>query len=195
MRRSLRLLLTGMVLMTGCAEPAPGAGPPGEWSTAGCAVRRPASAAADALAAAMTRIEEGGRAHHRESWAGLEVDEPAVRAIVYRVPSAAFDDFVRQAAQDACVVVRDAAYSLAELTALHQRIVADLPHWQALGIRIATVGARNDGAGVEVGTQDPVAARAALPERYAGAPVIVVQQGPVLPLPATGPARAPRTGG
>jgi hypothetical protein len=192
----LLCLLLGLSVMTGCADPAPAAEPPtGEWSTAGCAVRRPAAAAAAALSTAMTRIDEGGRGTFPDSYAGLEVDEPAARAIVYRVPSRAFDDFVRQAAQDACVVIRDAAHSHAALTALHQRIVADLGHWQARGIRISTVGARHDGNGVEVGTQDPVAAGAALPQHYPGEPVIIVAQAPVRPLRNAGPGRTPEAGG
>ena len=43
--------------------------------------------------------------------------------------------------------------SLAELTEWHDRIVADLPAWQADGVRISTVSARHDGVGVEIGTE------------------------------------------
>jgi hypothetical protein len=148
------------------------------------------------LDAAMARIERGGRAGHADSYAGLEVDQAGVRAIVYRVPSAAFDEFVRLAAEDACVVVRDAAHGLAELTAWHDRIVADLGAWQAGGIRISTVGARHDGTGVEVGTPDVAGTRSALVARYgAPAPLIFLEQGPVTPLPRTGVPTTPPQGG
>jgi hypothetical protein len=84
------------------------------------------------------------------------------------------------------------------LTALQERITADLRLWAERGVRINTVGARHDGSGVEVGTEDVAAARRDLPGRYgADAPIIVVEQGPVVPLtaadspgprPAGGPA-------
>lgn len=57
------------------------------------------------------------------------------------------------------------------------------------------MGARHDGTGVDVGTQDLPEARSTFPERYGDAPVILVQQGPVRPMRATGPARAPSPGG
>jgi hypothetical protein len=148
------------------------------------------------LEAAMARIEAGGRERFADSYAGLEVDQAGVRAIVYRVPSADFDDFVRLSAEDACVVVRDAAHALGELRAWQDRVVADLPRWSERGVRVSTVGARHDGAGVEIGTPDVELARRELPGHYGGeAPLIVVEQGPVTPLPSTGRAPAPRPGG
>jgi hypothetical protein len=66
------------------------------------------------LQAAMARIEQAGRTDHADSYAGLEVDQEQVRAIVYRVPSATFDDFIRLAAENTCVTVRDAAHAAAE---------------------------------------------------------------------------------
>jgi hypothetical protein len=149
-----------------------------------------------ALDAAMARIERGGRADFADSYAGLEVDQAGVRAVVYRVPSAAFDEFVRRAAEDTCVVVRDAAHGLTELTEWHDRVVADLGVWQARGIRISTVGARHDGAGVEVGTPDVAGARSALTAHYgAPAPLIFLEQGPVTPLPRIGIPTTPPQGG
>ena len=138
-----------------------------------------------ALDAAIARIEEGGRARFPQSYAGLEVDQRQVRAIVYRVASAAFDDFIRTTAADACIVVRDAAHSSADLAEWHDRIVGDLGGWGERGLRISSVGARHDGAGVEIGTGDVAAARRELPARYGpDAPLIFVEQGPVTPLPS-----------
>ncbi len=132
------------------------------------------------LAEVMNRIDRTGRTQHADSYAGLEVDEERAQAIVYRVPSASFDAFVRQAAGTAPVVVRDAPHSHAELAALQERIAEDLPYWQANGVRIFTVGARHDGACVEVGTEDVDLARSVIPQRYGDdAPVNCVLQEPV----------------
>ena len=211
------LLLCAALVTAACGDPGRAAdarreSPTGEWRTAGCEFSRTpqtmSMGGADvpvtppSLAAAMARIDDGGRNRHNGSYAGLEVDQRLVRAIVYRVPSAEFDDFVRISAEDTCVVVRDAAHSIAELAGWQDRITADLAAWTAQGIRIASVGARHDGAGVEVGTQDVDLARQELPARYgAGAPLIFVEQGPITPLtsppapPPSGPPVAPPPGG
>ncbi|GID96833.1 hypothetical protein ACFQFC_26745 [Amorphoplanes digitatis] len=194
-RYRLRLLLLGVVLMTSaCDEPAlPMPGLTGGWTTAGCEFSRPAEtvnvggrilpATPAPLAAAIARIDAGGRADHAASYAGLEVDQQHVRAIVYRVPSAEFDDFIRFSAENTCVVVRDAVHSLTELTAWHDRIVADLAAWTAAGVHISSVVARHDGTAVEIGTPDVDLARIELPRGYGrAAPLTFVEQGPVLPM-------------
>jgi hypothetical protein len=203
--RVVRLLLAGALVMTapGCAsdddtDPAQPAGPTGGWRTAGCEFSRPPRfttvgsrrlpATPPRLAAAMERIDRGGRERFAESFAGLEVDQAKVRAIVYRVPSEAFDAFIRNTAEDSCIVVRDAAHGVAELTEWHDRVVTDLPYWSAQGIRIATVGSRHDGAGVEIGTLDLEATRRAFHARYgAGAPLVLVEEGPLRPLRTESP--------
>jgi hypothetical protein len=207
-RYRLCCLLLGAVLVTSsCGEPeVPELGLTGGWTTAGCEFSRepetvtvgsrvlPATPAA--LEAAMARIDAGGRADHAGSYAGLEVDQQRVRAIVYRVPSAAFDDFIRRSAEDTCIVVRDTEHSLAELTEWNDRIVADIPAWQTYGVRISSVGARHDGAGVEIGTPDVDRARSELPRRYGRtAPLIFVEQGQVIPLAEPGVPTAPQPGG
>ena len=177
--------------MTGAPSPDPG--PTSSWSTPGCEFTRVPQTmqmggsrlpvTPPELDAAMARIDGGGRADFADSYAGLEVDQQEVRAIVYRVPSAAFDDFVRQNAQDTCVTVREAKHSVSELTTWQNRIVGDLASWSAQGIQINTVGARHDGAGVEIGAQDPRKAKHQLLSRYGqSAPLIFVDQGPVQPL-------------
>jgi hypothetical protein len=198
------LALSAAVLVTGaCAEPpeVPEVGLTGGWETAGCEFSpseptTPALATPPSLSSAMSRIELGGRADYPASYAGLEVDEARVRAVVYRVPSAEFDDFIRINAQDACVVVRDSLHALRELTQWHDRVVADLGRWSAKGIRIVTVGARNDGFGVEIGSRDVERARTELPAYYGEeAPLIFIQRGPVIPLAQQGPVQGPRAGG
>jgi hypothetical protein len=198
--RVVRLLLAGALVMTapGCASddgtgPSQPTGPTGGWRTAACEFNRPPHfttlgtrrlpATPPRLAAAMERIDRGGRERFADSYAGLEVDQAKVRAIVYRVPSEAFDAFIRAGAEDNCIVVRDAAHAVAELTEWHDRVVADLPYWSAQGIRIATVGSRHDGAGVEIGTLDLEATRRGFRSRYGDeAPLVLVEEGPVRPL-------------
>jgi hypothetical protein len=207
-RCRLGWLLLGAVLMTSaCGEPeTPERGLTGGWITAGCEfVRTPETvtvggrtlpATPAALQAAMARIDARGRADHAASYAGLEVDQQRVRAVVYRVPSAEFDDFIRLSAENTCIVVRDAEHSLAELTAWNDRIVADLDAWQEHGVRISTVVARHDGVGVEVGTRDVERARIELPRRYgSSAPLVFVEQGEVIPLAEPGVPTAPQPGG
>jgi hypothetical protein len=207
--RSGPLLAAAVLLVTGaCGEPpeAPRAGLTGGWRTAGCEFTRQAvtmtvagrtlPATPPALDAAMARIDRGGRADHPHSYAGLEVDQRRVRAVVYRVPDAEFDDFIRLSAEDTCVVVRDCLHGLQELTGWHDRVVADLGLWAERGVRIVSVGARHDGFGVEVGTRDVDRARRELPVRYGEqAPLIFVEQGPVTPLASSGPPQVPQPGG
>ncbi|SDT76134.1 hypothetical protein [Actinoplanes derwentensis] len=197
--RVVRLLLAGALVMTApaCGEgegvPADQTGPTGGWRTVGCEFSRPAQfmtaggrrmpTTPSRLAAAMERIDRGGRERFADSFAGLEVDQAKVQAVVYRVPSGDFDDFIRASADDACVVVRDAAHPVSELTVWHDRVVADLPYWTAQGLRITTVGGRHDGSGVAVGTSDLERTRQELLARYGEhAPLIFVAEGPVRPL-------------
>ncbi|GIF06149.1 hypothetical protein [Actinoplanes siamensis] len=195
-----RLLLAGLLMIGGCGEPVDAGGPartgaPGGWRTAGCEFGRAAEFAERGglrmpvtpapLSAAMERVEQAGRLRFPRVYAGIEVDQKQVRAIVYRVPgdSSEFDDFLRRTAENNCFVVRDAAHAVAELGAWHDRVVADLSFWTVRGVRIVTVGSRHDGAGVEIGTRDLDRARGEMPAHYgAEAPLIFVEQGPVTPL-------------
>jgi hypothetical protein len=193
-------VLLGLVLVTGgCGDPTAGAPGPagltGGWSTAGCEMSREPHATTigdltmpatpPELATAIERIERGGRSSFAESYAGLEVDQLAVHAVVYRVPSAAFDDFIRQSAANACIVVRDAEHSAAELRTWQEQVEADLDAWAARGVRIITVTSRHDGSGVELGVRDVAAAREPVITRYgANAPLILVEQGEVRPMPS-----------
>jgi hypothetical protein len=210
-RPRIALLLGATLVTAACGgDPSAAARPErtgltGGWSTAGCELHRepmtmtaggrPMPITPPRLDAAMARIDSGGRAAYAHSYAGIEVDQEQVRAIVYRVPSAKFDKFIRNSAEDTCIEVLDAPHGLTELTAWHDRIVADLPMWAARGVRIFTVGARHDGTGVEIGTPDVELARHEFPTVYGqDVPVVVVERGPVSPLaPSTRP-QGPRPG-
>ena len=199
MRHRIALLLLGTTFMAAaCGEASQAARPEptgltGGWRTAGCEFHRDAltvtvngqtmPSTPPNLEAAMARIDTGGRDRYAVSYAGIELDQEHVRAVVYRVPSAAFDKYIRNNAEDTCIEVRDAPHALAELTALHDRVVADLSMWEERGIRISTVGPRHDGVGVEIGTEDVERARQQMPVVYGvQAPLIFVRQGPVMPL-------------
>ncbi|MEV4344142.1 hypothetical protein AB0J83_06660 [Actinoplanes sp. NPDC049596] len=191
--------LGAILVIGGCGDqpaepPADRPGLTGGWSTAGCEFhRRPEQVAVSGLLmpatpakleAAMDRIDRGGRGEFADSYAGLEVDQELVRAIVYRVPSAAFDQFIRRAAEDSCIVVRDADHSATDLAFWHDRVLADIQFWTHRGIRLVSIGARHDGAGIEIGTRDLERARLELPARYgARAPLLFVEEGPIRPLP------------
>ncbi|SNY05520.1 hypothetical protein [Paractinoplanes atraurantiacus] len=198
----------GAILVTaGCGDqpeeqPAAGPGLTGGWSTAGCEFGRRAEhmpvagllmpATPAELSAAMDRVDRGGRTEFADSYAGIEVDQERVRAIVYRVPSAAFDQFIRRAAENACIVVRDADHSATDLAFWHDRVLADIQFWTHRGIRLVSIGARHDGTGIEIGTRDLDRARLELPARYgARAPLLFMEEGPIHPLP--NPTATPHT--
>ncbi|WP_285472608.1 hypothetical protein [Actinoplanes sp. NBRC 101535] len=203
---TLTLSATGCTGIGSAGRPDQG-GPLGGWRTAGCEFRRapqytvvggirlPTTPAR--LGATVDRIDKGGRERFGASFAGVEVDEMRVRAILYRVPSAGFDDFVRTNAEDSCIVVRDAAHGVGELGHWNDRVVADLAYWSDRGVRIVTVGSRNDGAGVEIGTHDLARARRELPARYGrSAPLVFVAENPDgHATPAGDRAAIPETGG
>src|SRR5918998_5396945 len=123
------------------------------WTSAGCDFSRPPATATvggvtmpvtpPELDAAMAEIDRVGRESYPDSYAGLEVDQEQVRAIVYRVPSDAFDEVLRQAGQAACIEVRDAAHPLRTLNEWHDRVVADLDKLPSAGVHVVSVGARH----------------------------------------------------
>jgi hypothetical protein len=198
-------LVLGLVLVTaGCGDSDPHPAEP-SWSTVGCgSPRMPEHVTVSGvdvpvtpprLESVMNAVEQAGRTRFPESFAGLEVDQEQVRALIYRVPSAAFDDVIRASSDGACLVVHDAVHSAADLAVWHDRVLADLPYWTDHGVRIVSVGARHDGSGVEIGVLDPAKARADLIARYgAQAPLIFEAADPVRPLPAQTSRVAPPPG-
>ncbi|GAB7041898.1 MULTISPECIES: hypothetical protein [Catenuloplanes] len=164
-----------------------------QWRTEGCGARR-APERVEAVTGAMlvtpadlatvlARVESVGRSQFPESFAGLEVDQAAVLGVVYRVPSADFDAFLRAEGTTVCLEVRDARHDLRTLLTLQERVVADLGHWRAAGIEIGVVGCRHDGTGVEVSTQQVAQAEDQLPRRYGReVPIFVRDEAPPRPL-------------
>src|SRR3954447_7974768 len=109
--------------LTGEGSRAGGAGARAPGHMTGGGVAMPVTPAK--LDSVIDRIDATGKSEFAASFAGIEVDQECVGAIVYRVPSAAFEDFVRKAAEDACLVVRDADHSTKGLAVWHDRLLAD----------------------------------------------------------------------
>ncbi|MBY8874276.1 hypothetical protein K7640_20815 [Micromonospora sp. PLK6-60] len=157
----------------GCATPP---SPPESVVTAG-ATMYPES---DELSEALGSIQQAGESTFRDVFAGLETVPEQGYVIVYRLPSARFDAYVRDVAAGQCVLLRDAAHSAAELSALQDRITDDMDYWRTRGVDVNAVGPRHDGSGVVVSTLAVARARAELPKRYGTAiPIIIEQGGPV----------------
>jgi hypothetical protein len=163
-----------------------------EWRSAGCATpRSPVVMHTAGIDMPLTdqrtqdlatKVTQAGEGQFAAVYAGLELTPDQLRLIVYRKPSAEFDAYLRTAAGDGCLMVRDAPHSQAELLALVHRISDDFGYWRKRGIAINSVGPNHDGTGVEVGTQNITAAQVELPMRYGMAvPIKVVEQGPIVP--------------
>jgi hypothetical protein len=132
----------------------------------------------------LTQIQERGEVEYADSFAGVEVVPDKGYAIVYRVPSAPFDQMVRTIAGRECVQLRDAVYTAKTLRALADRIGADVEYWKAQGITITSVGPLHDGSAVEVGVDAASLERAKveLPKRYGPTPPMkIVDRGQAIP--------------
>jgi hypothetical protein len=170
MRRGAVLagLLALVVGVSGCAAAnggqSPGAPPP--------------SADIDRTTQAAMRVEGLCQDRFPDRYAGLEL-RPGV-IVVYRKPSPQLDDAVRALVPGFEVSFRDAPYSQRELQPLRDRITADIDYWKGRGITVSTVGVKNDGTAVVVGTAQVDLAKRELPARYGNAPpVLVVERGPI----------------
>lgn len=120
---------------------------------------------------AATTVDQWARERFPGNYAGIEIEDSRVE--VYRTPSAAFDDGLRRLDLRAEAVPRDAPYSARELQALADRVTSDIGYWQGRGIEISSVGARQDGTAVEVGTPEPEKLGPLLAGRYGSAPPAV----------------------
>ncbi|MBB5868139.1 hypothetical protein F4553_001518 [Allocatelliglobosispora scoriae] len=178
MKRGLVAVALMAVAMTaGCAGQGSDEAGPGGIETPGCSQQGPAPepiVTADATMFGTTQnmsdllevLRVQGEGRFADSFAGLEVIPERNRGVVYRVPSAAFDTFIAQAAGRQCMEIRDAPHTNAELKALHQRIMDDSEYWQQHGVHINMSGPKHDGTAVTIGTDDPAAAEPKLRQRY-----------------------------
>ncbi|WP_155370543.1 hypothetical protein [Catellatospora vulcania] len=195
---STRITATAAALLlaatlSACAGQQVGVGSPPTLDgpgTPGCGLPRPTPSAIETAGAtmwptsvtldeALGRIMQAGEGRFGKQFAGTEVVPEKGYAIVYRVPSAEFDEFVTQQAGDECIYLRDAAFDQATLRALADRVIDDAAHWRKQGITINMTGAAHDGSGITVGVAkaDLERARAELPERYGTQiPIIIEEQ-------------------
>ncbi|MDI1462464.1 hypothetical protein QEZ54_15945 [Catellatospora sp. KI3] len=187
-----------IALLAGCAgqekDAAEAAAPPQfpAARTAGCDTDRPlpspietagtimygSDAELDSVLGVVQREAEGGR--FADVYGGIEVVPEKGEAIIYRVPSADFDAYVRSVAGQECIHLRDAAFSQAALLKLTNRISDDNKYWRGQGIEINVTGPLPDSSGVRVGvTKVDPKVQQRLVERYgAQIPITVVQEGP-----------------
>lgn len=147
-------------------------------SGAGSSAQEPVPAVPEAdVHDAAGKVEQLGRERFPERYAGLEISDG--RIVVYRKPSAEFDAALGGLG---AVEPRDAPYSAEELQTLADRIAADIGYWQDRGIEISSVGARQDGTAVEVGTPQPAELSPLLPARYgSNPPAVATAVGPIVP--------------
>jgi hypothetical protein len=169
--------LATAVALTGCAKTeSPDSG--ADLRTDGCAnVSAPAPIVtggattyptSEGLDSVIGQLQQRGEVEFADSFAGLEVVPDQGYAIVYRVPSAAFDQMVTSISGGQCVHVRDAPYTAKALRDLAERISGDSEYWRAQGIPVNSIGPLHDGTAVEVGVDASGVERAKveLPKRY-----------------------------
>jgi hypothetical protein len=132
----------------------------------------------DDMAAKVTSIA----AHYPRVFAGVELAPDHSGIIVFRVPSAPFDDAVRAALPGDPVSIVDAPHSARELTTLLDRIWADRGYWTAHGVPLNWTSPQVDGSCVLVATSDPARAKPLFRLRYGAAPIQLIHGEAPVPL-------------
>src|SRR6476660_1633002 len=184
--------LAGGLATAGCAGlhmTQPAAAHPGGGAAAVTAGPRGAPAPENdpVLLAAARTLDPLLRSSFPDSYAGLELDQPAHRVIVHRVPDPALDAAVAQRDPGGVVELRDANYPLPVLMRLVDQVIADSGYWAQRGVRITGAAPKVDGSGVTVLTaQGGDEVRRMLAERY-GADRITVEQQDISLLPGRAP--------
>jgi hypothetical protein len=185
MRWGLMVVATLFVL-AGCGSGNQAGAPSGDGlvRTAGCGLPTtapamtvdgtPQPANQGALDEIADRIQAGSAGRFSGIYTGVEIRSQSSRVRVYRVPSPDFDAWILKDFAAVCVELADSSHSRQELTALQQRIAADVEYWKAQGIAINSIAVATDGSGVQVTTTDVAKASAELPARYgANAPITI----------------------
>jgi hypothetical protein len=125
------------------------------------------------------RIQPHAQEQFEDVFAGVEVTPDNNRVLVYRKPSASFDDWIRKSFAPSCIEVHDARHSAKELNALIDRINQDMEYWADQGIDINELGAKHDGSGIIVGVNgdDVDKAKQAMPARYGSDIALLIEGG------------------
>jgi hypothetical protein len=111
-----------------------------------------------------------------DTYAGLELDHPHHKMIVYRRPDPALDAAVKHQAEGVTIEFRDAKFSLATMKSLVARILADKPYWEGQGVHIESVGPMVDGSSVRVGTREGTADQTRLLETRYGPGTVTIEK-------------------
>jgi hypothetical protein len=192
--RILGAALVPLLLAAACAQPpdrgeaATVTSPP---SASDPAAPRLPSPEADAVRQASPAVERFCRSKFPDHYAALAIGPDQKRLIVYRRPHATLDDAVRGQFPSLTIDFENARYSERELTAVVQRILADVDYWRGRGVDIQGVGPAGDGNSVLVTTQDPGPAQNLLTPHY-GLAITVQPGGNVILIPPMDPSKLPK---
>lgn len=102
------------------------------------------------LVAAADKVQPILETRHGDSYAGLKIDVHRSVLAVYRQPDAGLDAVVREMVPGVAVELRDARFSLAEMKAAADRIMAERAYWQGEGVAVTGTAPETDGSGVLV---------------------------------------------
>lgn len=138
--------------------------------------------AQDALSDAADVVDRvGGR--WPDVYADVSLDVPAGVLLVHRIPSAGFDEAVRQLGLHITVRFVDAQHSARALARWVEQVSADMDYWRQRDVAVYEVGP-TIGKCVSVGVGDPHRDTAAVTAHYPGVPLCVEQGAPAVPLTA-----------
>ncbi|MEV0170973.1 hypothetical protein AB0I00_07575 [Streptomyces sp. NPDC050803] len=150
---------------------ADGANAAGRPKTSQCVGTRPGGGTTDPddtpLYRLLDRIDRLAAERYADVYTGLSVDEPDNAADLYRIPSAAFDAAVCEAAEKGVVVrLHDTDVSRKKLEALADRISEDMHRWDGT-FQLREVGVDEQGW-VFVGVDDPDTAEPIIHKEFGG---------------------------
>ncbi|MEV6708508.1 hypothetical protein [Micromonospora wenchangensis] len=128
----------------------------------------------EALMDAGARVGEVAPGRWPAAYAGVAVDMPGGRLLVYRVPTSGMDAAVRALAPAVLVDFVDATYSAASLEEWAARVRDDQAFWQQRGVTVHSVGT-DFGRCVTVGLADPQRDGGKVLARYSRAALCVEQ--------------------
>jgi len=174
-RRTTQLATLAGALLLALAAPLPGV-------ALAATATSPAAGLRSDVSEDASRVDSWGRARFPEFYAGVQTYD--AKLVVFRRPSAAFDDELRGLELSSPTEPHDAPHSSQELEALAERVVADIGYWRDQGIEVLSVGARPNGSAVEVSSPQADRLAPLLPGRYGTVPPAVAE--PVSPPPPSG---------
>ncbi|WP_422752601.1 hypothetical protein [Micromonospora sp. WMMD708] len=128
----------------------------------------------DALMDAAARVDEVAPGRWPAAYAGVALDVPGGRLMIYRVPTAGMDAALRALAPAVRVDLVDATYPAASLEKGAAKVWADQAFWQQRGVTVHGVGT-DFGRCVTVGLANPRRDGAKVTAHYPGVALCVEQ--------------------